>query len=240
MDPANKKGLVCASYGLYPEQITFETISALKKCDKLFLTDVREGKDLLFSFFPKAELVSAVAFEALIQKVMKAFSRHDLVGVMDYGDPSFLCNFSERLRKECVKNKIGFKKYQAVSSLNTIISDLGLGDLSPAGLYLATAHSWSASSGFINPAVPFLLFSPDRVRLYGDSKGLLAYAVKDIQRIYPPAHEVCFIGCKNSANGKNRKVWVKVARLGQSLSELKFDTTLYIPAVTSKKTATAR
>ena len=238
MFSTDKKELVFASFGLYPEQITFETISALRKCDKVYLTCVRREKaGLLLSLFPKAELISAIPFEVLVLKVMGAFLKHDRVGVLDYGDPSFLCAFSERLRLECLKNKVGFKKYQAVSSLNAIISDLGLGDLGPAGLYLATVHYWDAASKFINPAVPLLLFSPDRARLAGAPDGLLARVVKDIQRVYPPGHDIYFINCQSASSGKKRARRVKVARLGRSLSGLKFDTTMYIPAIAPKKRA---
>ena len=37
-----KKELVFGSFGLYPEQITLETISALRKCGKVYLTCVRK------------------------------------------------------------------------------------------------------------------------------------------------------------------------------------------------------
>jgi len=233
-----KKELIFASFGLCPEQITFETISALSKCGKIYITCGRREKvGLLLSLFPKAELISAIPFEVLILKVMGAFLKQDRVGVLDYGDPSFLCFFSKRLRLECLKNSIAFRKYRAVSSLNTIISDFCLGDLDPAGLYLATAHSWNVPSKFINPAVPLLLFSLDRVRLDGDPSGLLVRIVKDIQRVYPPQHDVYFISCRNAAADKKRVRRVKVARLGKSLSALKFDTTIYIPAIVSPRQA---
>jgi len=226
-----KKELVFGSFGLYPEQITLETISALRKCGKVYLTCVRkEQAGLLLSLFPKAELVSAISFEKLVLKVMGAFDGHDLVGVLDYGDPSFLCAFSERLRLECLKKKTGFKKYHAVSSLNALIADLGLGDLGPAGLYLATAHHWDIPSRFIDPAVPLLLFSPDRTRLDGDPQGLLARLVKDIQRVYPPGHDVYFISCQSAATGKKSARKVKVSGLGKAVHALKFDSTMFLPA----------
>lgn len=231
-----KKELAFASFGLYPEQITLETVSALRKCGKVYLTCVRkEQAGLLLSLFPGAELVSAIKFEDLVKKVMGAFREHDLVGVLDYGDPSFLCAFSERLRLECLKTRTGFRKYQAVSSLNALIADLGLGDLGPAGLYLATAHHWDIPSKFIDPAVPLLLFSPDRTRLDGDPQGLLARVVKDIRRAYPPDHEMYFISCRSAATGKKSSRKIKVSQLGRSISGLKFDTTMFIPAAAKVK-----
>ena len=100
----------------------------------------------------------------------------------------------------------------------------------PAGLYLATANNWAIPSKFINPAVPLLLFSPDREQLRGDPQKLLAKVVKDIQRVYPPGHDVYFISCESAATGGKRVKKVKAGRLHKSLSGLKFDTTLYLPA----------
>ena len=231
-----KKELVFGSFGLYPEQITLETVSALRKCGKVYLTCVRkEQAGLLLSLFPKAELVSAISFEKLVLKVMGAFAEHDLVGVLDYGDPSFLCAFSERLRLECLKKKIGFKKYHAVSSLNALIADLGLGDLGPAGLYLATAHYWDIPSRFIDPGVPLLVFSPDRTRLDGDPQGLIARLVEDIKRVYPPGHAVYFLRCRSAATGKKSALKVKVSGLGKAVRALKFDSTMFLPAAVKRK-----
>jgi len=230
-----KKELVFGSFGLYPEQITLETVSALQKCGKVYLTCVKPGREkLLLSLFPGAELVSATAFEGLIRKVMETFHKFERVGVLDYGDPSFLCFFSERLSRECGKRQIRFKKCHAVSSLNSLISDLGLGDLKPGGLYLASVHFWKVPSRFINPAVPVLLFCPDRFYLDGDPNGVLAQLVKDVQRVYPSDHYLYFAGCRD-ASGKKRMRKVKIARLDSSLSGLKFDTTIYIPAVGKKR-----
>ena len=230
-----KKELVFGSFGLYPEQITLETISSLRKCGKVFLTCVKPDRaELLFSLFPNAELVSAIAFEALVRKVIGAFSEYERVGVLDYGDPSFLCVFSERLRKECFKKKIGFRKCHAVSSLNALIADLGLGELKPAGLYLASAHYWNVPSAFIDPSVPLLLFCPDRLMQCRDRRSGLARLAKDIQRVYPPGHYLHFVGCRGAV-GKKRNRKVKVARLRSALPDLKFDTTIYIPAVDKKR-----
>ncbi len=222
--------------GLCPEQITLETISALRKCGKVYLTCIRkEQAGLLLSLFPKAELVSAIPFEVLILKVMGGFLKHDMVGVLDYGDPAFLCAFSGRLKEECLKAGAGFSEYRAVSSLTALIADLGLGNLAPAGLYLATANNWDIPSKFINPAVPLLLFSPDREQLRGDPQGLLAKVVKDIRRVYPPGHEVYFMTSESASAGGKRAHKVKVSGLGKAVSALKFDSTMFIPGTGEKK-----
>ena len=231
-----KKELLFCSSGLYPEQITLETIAALKKCGKVFFTCVKkERAGLLSSIFPEAELLSGIPLEMLELTVLGAFSRHERVGVLDYGDPAFLCTFSENLRQKCLKTGIGFRQYRAVSSLNALIADLGLGKLAPAGLYLATVHSWEAASRFIYPEVPLLLFSPDRTRLDGDPQGLLARVVKDLRRVYASGHAVYFIRCSTSSSGKSSVRRITMAGLGRSLAALKFDTTIYIPAVPSKR-----
>lgn len=231
-----KKELIFASFGLYAEQITLETITALRQCDKVYLTCARRAEEkLLFTLFPKAELIGGLPLEALKLKVMETFLKHDRVGVLDYGDPSFLCFFSEGLRKACLKNKVGFRKCQAISSVNALIADLGLGRLGPGGLYLVTAHEWEVASRVINTAVPLLLFSLDRVRLDARRRSILVRVVKDIQRVYPPGHEVYFIRCRQAYSGKRRKRKVTVARLGKSFSGLTFDTTLYVPAVAVKR-----
>ena len=231
-----KKKLVFGGMGLYPEQITLETVAALRKCGTVYLTCIRkEQAGVLLSLFPKAELVSVIPFEVLILKVMGAFQRHDLVGVLDYGDPSFLCAFSGRLRQECARAGAGFMEYRAVSSLNALIADLGLGDLAPAGLYLATANNWEIPSKFIDPAVPLLLFSPDRESQRGDPQGLLAKVVTDIQRVYPPGHGVYFMTCQSASAGGKRTRKVKVSGLRKAISSLKFDSTIFIPGVEKKK-----
>lgn len=231
-----KKELIFCSSGLYPEQITLETIAALKKCGKVFFTCVeKEQAGLLLSILPAAELLSGIPLEMLELTVMGAFARHGRVGVLDYGDPAFLCAFSENLRRKCLKTGVGFRQYRAVSSLTALIADLGLGNLAPAGLYLATVHSWDTASRFIDPAVPLLLFSPDRTRLDGDPQGLLARVVKDLRRVYAPEHAVYFIRCANSSSGKSSVRRTTVAGLSRSLSALEFDTTIYLPAGPPKK-----
>ncbi|MDT8287349.1 MAG: SAM-dependent methyltransferase [Elusimicrobiales bacterium] len=226
-----KKEMVFASFGLYPEQITLETLAALRKCRKVYITSATRARSaLLRSLLPGAEILTGLSFETLVARTAGALPEHGKVGVLDYGDPAFLCAFSSRLKEECLRMKAGFRTLRAVSSLNSLIADLGLGELAPAGLFLATAHSWEGPGRSVNTSAPVLIFSPDRARLGGDRQGLFARIAQDLRAAYPAGHPVYFVKCAAAPGEKTRIKKARISDLGAGLRKLDFDSTMFIPA----------
>jgi len=228
-----KKELLFASFGLYPEQMTLEAVADLKKCEKVYFTSLsRENSRLMLSLFPGAELLNDVPFEGLILTVMGAFASCGRVGVVDHGDPAFLCEFSKRLRAAAGRRGVAFKELRAISSLNAILAEFDLGGLGPLGLCLTNAHSWPEAGKYASNRIPLLVFSPDRARLNGDKEGCLAGLAAYVKKNYPPGHAIYFIKCADAASRPALKRRVRVASFGRALTAVEFDTSLYIPPVT--------
>ena len=226
------------SYGLYPGQLTLETISALRRCDVVFsdaldktssrwmlkyCDDVR----ILSEMFPVSE---GVKMEKVMrdraQSVLTEAEKGRATGILVYGHPAFLCSVTEIVISECERRDIPYSVQAAVSSLNTVMSAVGQRMLPPAGLRLYSLCTWDPESQPFHSRAAMLFF--DLYAFDSRNSGLLR---DRLLGAYPAAHKVSFVRCRNVESEESTVIETTIEKLPKTLSRVNLDVcTLFVPA----------
>lgn len=229
MKNKTRKKLVLCSYGLHPRQATLEAVKAMKACGVVF----SDGNDAWHSgklreAFGGIKLANETVHEpdvlrridAKIRRVLDAFKKHDRVGFMVYGHPSFLCNMGDALRARCAAEDIACEVVPGVSSLNTVLDAAGVSDF-PGGVSLFSAPAADNALYFKDTGAHVFVFLPLNIKNF-------PLFVKNLKARYPGGHELRVIETDSmAAPGKDLRVRVADARRLPGL--LTDRSTLYIP-----------
>lgn len=220
--------VVLCSYGLYPEQITFETLDELR------------GSDIVFLDFPMPRLeawigsgprmihmasrggVDKVQLRQRARRITAAARQSKKAAVVSYGNPKFISVFSEALAAECARLKVPLRVLNAVSSFDAVMTLLPPYSLEQNSLRLVCA----ASSGLLlEPSAGNLVFSLQNVADPGPRRAALLRGLEQ----YPAGHPAALLRCRAEGACESVK-WLTTGTFPRQLRLAGLERyTLYIP-----------
>jgi hypothetical protein len=217
--------MILCSYGINDHQITPETLAALRDCDVVYSEPLSDAvRYAVEGACPAIKLLGPGKTGAVAEKLIAQVKAGRKVACLTYGDPLFLNDFCRLLMERCEKEKLPWRQYRGISSLNELIGALRLGDHRGVGLYV----TWVGEKtlGFCTD-VPALVFSfgvgsPDDA----NTKRF----IDAIQRLYPEDHEVESVSASSNQSAFLRKKY-RVGELPRAWREASHHSTLLIPAV---------
>jgi precorrin-6B methylase 1 len=224
------KKLYIFSYGLYPGQLTLETLAAIRQCGAVYShcldkTSARQFAKLV----PGLELTAGLDRRATAQAAVSALDRHDTVGFLTYGNPLFLNQTAAEVMKAAAAKKAAVSVFAAVSSFDALVNLFGLNKYSPRGLRLVDAAA-SLDDPFFTPEMDTLIFVPDVLNLpenAGRKKQFVAAALK----AYPRSAPVCLADCASISSHPAKVIKGKIIGLPTLLKKVNERHTMFIPAV---------
>jgi hypothetical protein len=228
------KKLYIFSYGLYPGQITLETLAAMKSCGAVYTHCLDKATAGQFSrLAPGLKLTSGLSRQATAAAAVSALGRHDTVGFLTYGNPLFLNQTAAEVMRAAAAKKAETVVLAGVSSVDTLVNLFGLNKFSPRGLRLVDAASSIDSPSFI-PDMDTLVFVPDVLNQPGSGaarkKFLSAAALA-----YPPSSPAFLADCACISRRSDAVIKGRMGGLAALLKKVNERHTLFIPAVKVKK-----
>gem|GEM_PF-5458950 len=222
--------LVLGSFGLETAQITVETLGAMKKCEKVFLSAIDETEARrLSACFPAAESISRMPWEKQEKLLENFFRSGSRAGVMHYGDPDFLCGLTFNLDKFCRARGIKFTILRAVSSLPPLLRLLSHGNLEGRGVRLVCLRpaNWPVIRKALDPDIPMFIFEPDALTVPKNA-ALQKDFLSTLSDKYPAGRKCVLATVGNLRDTEDTLITCTVANLSKALPELTQRTTLYI------------
>ena len=182
------KRFVVASYGIVPPgQMTLEALLALRSCGIVFSNSVdrRTADSIRGLDIPLA--YSHKVCPDLLGRIRRAFSEHERVGLLHYGNPFFL-NDQLSVLLDGISHLADVRVFPGVSSVDMLINMFGLGRLAYGGLLVADLNSFSpgvlaGSSQDIFFGCPFLLNANGSARTR-------ATFLRSVASVFPARHPV--------------------------------------------------
>lgn len=224
------KKLYIFSYGLYPGQVTLETLLAMRECGEVYSHCLDAASARQFRrYAPRLRLTGRLGLERTAAAVAAALGKHDTVGFLTYGNPLFLNQTAPLLAAAAARRRAEVRVFAAVSSFDALVNLFGLNPFSPAGLRLLDAGTWSAAQR-LHPEMDTLVFVPDRLRGPGAAGRLEAF-IEAARAAYPGAAPAFLADCYASENSRHRTVAGTAGGLRALLARAGERTTLFIPAV---------
>jgi len=228
------KKLCVFSYGLYPGQMTLETLAAMRGCGVVYTNSLDAVSLLNFQkLAPGIKLTGRLSHRGTALEVARGFSRYDTVGFLTYGNPLFLNRIADEVIRAAREKKAEVVVLPAVSSFDALINLFGLNEYSPRGLRLVDAAA-SPGGCFFSPEMDTFIFSPATLNLpasAGRKRKFLAGAAK----VYPRSAPVYLADCASISSTKTAVEEGTVAALPDLLGKLNARHTLFIPAVAAGK-----
>ena len=231
---ASGKEMVLGSFGLETTQITVETLGAMKKCDKVFLSALEEAEARrLSAYFPATESISRMPWEKQEKLLENFFRSGNRAGVIHYGDPDFLCGLTFNLDKFCRERGIKFTVLRAVSSLPPLLRLLEQGNLGGRGVRLVCLRpdNWPAIKQSLDPDIPTFIFEPDALTAPKNAT-LRRDFLSAMSGKYPPERKCILTTVGNLRETGDTLIPCTVSTLGKNLSKITPRTTLYIAGKT--------
>lgn len=222
------KKLYIFSYGLYPGQVTLETLAAMKECGAVYTHCLDAATAARFAgLAPGLKLNTGLDRESTARDAVAALAKSDTVGFLTYGNPLFLNQTAAEVTKAAAAKKAEVRVFAGVSSFDALINLFGLNKFSQRGLRVVDAAA-SIDSPSFTPDMDTLVFVPDVLSLKKNAaakKKFLAAA----RAAYPPAAPVYLADCA-SISGEGKVVKGKIAGLPALLKKVHERHTLFIPA----------
>lgn len=224
------KTLIVASFGLQPKHVTLETLAVLKKCG-LVLSHCLDkgGRDLLARSCPNFESLRGLSLSETAAKVRKAFSAHDTVGFITYGNPCFLNATTALINKEMAAAGIEVAVLPAVSSFDTIVNQLDLNKFSLNGLRLVDTAAAMKEMKF-TPAMDTLFFVVGDLNLKGNEKYRAAF-LKGLSENYPATHPVTVINCPTIEHEAGRLLETTISKFKTVFPQADLVSTILVRAI---------
>ena len=175
-------------------------------------------------------------YELATQTVVNSLRPGHPVGYVTYGNPMNYDKVAENLVKHAMRSHLSFKVIPGVSSLDTVLCDLGV-DIAPGIQIYDASWLWACR---MRPSldVSVLLmqvgmFGSLRTH-YGNRRdgNSLAELVQYLQRFYPPSHTSFLVCSTGSEEHPARIRQIELGRLTSVSSEDLGGASLYIPALT--------
>lgn len=225
-----RKTLIMASYGLQPKQVTLETLAGLKECGIVFSHCLdRGGNDLIARSCAKFEPLRGLSLDETAARVKKAFSTHDTVGFITYGNPFFLNATAAKINREMASAGVGVTVLPAVSSFDSIVNLMDLNKFSLAGLRLVDTAAAMKEMRF-TPEMDTLFFVVGDLNLKGNEKYRESF-LGGLIKAYPGAHSVRIINCPAIEDAAGRVVATTVSELKTVFSKADKASTILVTAV---------
>jgi len=224
------KQLYIFSYGLYPGQLTLETLAAMKECGEVYshcLDAVTAEK--FRKFTPGLKLIAGLDPRGTAQAAVSGLEKHDTVGFLTYGNPLFLNQTTAELQKAAAEKKARVKVFAAVSSIDALVNLFNLNKYSKDGLRLADATAL-VDRLVLTPKMDTLLFVPYLLNLPGND-WLRNKFIKAAQKAYPAGAPVYLADCASISARAPRVIKGKMSSLRPLLAKLNERHTIFIPAV---------
>lgn len=226
------KKLYIFSYGLYPWQMTLETLAAMRECGAVY-SHCLDGRTALqfLKIAPGLKLTAGLDRDAAAQAAVQALKKHDVVGFLTYGNPLFLNRAAAELAAAAGK-KAKVSVFAAVSSFDALVNLFNLNSFATRGMRLVDTASTLEAQDF-TPDMDTLFFVPcalNRPENAAAKKKFVAAAAK----AYPASAQVYLADCASVACSSPRVVKGGMRDLGRILGGLNERHTLFIPAVGPK------
>ena len=219
-----------ASFGLQPKHVTLETLAVLKNCGVVLSHCLdKGGKDPLARSCPNFESLRGLSLSETAAKVKKAFSAHDTVGFITYGNPFFLNATTALINKEMAAAGIPVTVLPAVSSFDTIVNLMDLNKFSLNGLRLVDTAVAMKEMRF-TPAMDTLFFVVGDLNLKGNEKHRTAF-LKGLEENYPGAHPVTVINCPTIEDEAGRLLKTTVSKFRTVLPQADLVSTILVRAI---------
>ncbi len=223
------KKLYIFSYGLYPEQITLETLAAMRECGEVYSHCLDAGSARLFRrYAPRLRLTGRLGLESTAAAAAAALDRCDTVGFLTYGNPLFINQTVPLLAAAAAGKKAEVRIFSAVSSFDALVALFGLNVFPTAGLRLLDAGTWNAAQEF-RPEMSTLVFVVDRLLRPGDEARLEAFAAA-ARAAYPAGAPAYLADCASIVSRDAKVIDGTVGRLASLLRKANERHTLFIPA----------
>ncbi|MDO8805598.1 MAG: SAM-dependent methyltransferase [Elusimicrobiota bacterium] len=224
------KKLYIFSYGLYPGQITLETLAAMRQCGAVYTHCLDKATAGQFSkLAPGLKLNAGLNREETARAAVSALAGHDTVGFLTYGNPLFLNQTAAEVMKAAAGKKAAVTVFAGVSSFDALVNLFNLNKYSPRGLRLVDAAA-SVDRPFFTPDMDTLIFVPDVLNLPENAarkKDFVAAALE----AYPPTARVFLADCASISGRSVKVVKGKISGLGALLEKINERHTIFIPAV---------
>ena len=232
------KKLYIFSYGLYPWQITLETLAAMRECGAVYshCLDSSTVRQFL-KIAPGLKLAAGMDRDAAVLAAVKGLEKHDVVGFLTYGNPLFLNRSAADLAVAAGK-KAQVTIFAAVSSFDALINLFNLNSFSTRGLRLVDTPSALARQDF-TPDMDTLFFVPYALNRPGNAAAKKEF-IAAAARAYPASAQVYLADCASVVCRSPRVIKGSMRGLGRLLAGLNERHTLFIPAVGPKPKGKAR
>ncbi len=229
-----RKGrLVLASYGLNDRQMTIETLVALRECDLIYSESLDgDSRASLERTCPPIISLRDIAPDDVTDLLISEVRKGKNVAYLTYGDPGILSP-CERFVSRCEKEKIEYRLYPAISSLNVLLWQEKLIKSGAAGVLLSWVGAEIRAFCIDIPALVFLF----GVKPFNSAS--VASLIVNIQRAYPSDHVVEVLSYAASTPDNPRRRKYAVSELARAWREADNQSTLYLPAV-GRRVAKAR
>lgn len=224
------KKLYIFSYGLYPGQVTLETLAAMRQCGAVYTHCLDKATAGQFAkLAPGLKLNSGLNREETARAAVSALAAHDTVGFLTYGNPLFLNQTAAEVMKAAGKAKAAVSVFAGVSSFDALVNLFGLNKYSPRGLRLVDAAA-SLGSPYFTPDMDTLIFVPDVLNLRENAarkKQFLAAALET----YPGPSPVYLADCASISSPAAGVIKGRISGLGALLKKINERHTIFIPAI---------
>lgn len=224
------KKLYIFSYGLYPGQITLETLAAMRECGEVYshCLDKNTARQFL-KFAPGLISTAGLDRSATALAAMRGFRKHETVGFLTYGNPLFLNQTAAELLRAAQEKKVRVEVFAAVSSFDALVNLFNLNKYSRRGLRLADTASMASLPEF-TPGMDTLFFVPDVLNAPGSgaARKLFLAAAK---KAYPAGAPVYLADCASVSSREARVLKGRISALPSLLGKLNERHTIFIPAV---------
>jgi uncharacterized protein YabN with tetrapyrrole methylase and pyrophosphatase domain len=225
----------------FPEHLTFQTLEILKRCKHIFTNlppkelekipnALRDRVTGLWEMY-KENRSRSDNYQDVIDRVFESISRESPIGWLTPGHPMIFDSVSQALLKLCAANNVTVSIVPAISSLDTIIAQLGV---DPAdGLFIYEATAAFEQNVYLNNQFATCLLQPSAfgssLSHYTDAwtpdlRPLSEY----LMNFYPPDHRCALVRSFSQA-GSSSVCWRTLANLHQINFDQLAGSTLFIP-----------
>ena len=218
------------SYGLYPEQITLETLAAMRECGEVYSHCLDSATaERFLKYAPGLKLTAGLDRRRTAEAAVGGLRRHDTVGFLTYGNPLFLNRTAAELLDAAAAAGAEVKVFAAVSSFDALVNLFGLNKYSDGSLRVADTATLVYRPSF-TPGTDTLFFVPDVLNL-PEHAAHRARFVAAARKAYPAAAPAYLADCASISSRKATVVKGTVGGLAALLKKVNERHTLFLPAV---------
>lgn len=227
------KKLYIFSYGLYPGQVTLETLAAMKECGAVYTHCLDAETAARFAgLAPGLKLNTGLDREATAKAAVAALGKFDTVGFLTYGNPLFLNQTAAEVMKAAAAKKAAVRVFAGVSSFDALVNLFNLNKFSPRGLRAVDAAA-SIDAPHFTPDMDTLVFVPDVLNLKANAAAKKKF-IAAAQAAYTAAAPVYLADCASISSRRPSVIKAKISSLPALLKQVNERHTLFIPAAVKK------